>query len=406
MPARNTNRSYGSVSRTFHWLTALMIIAAFPLGVIASDLPFDTAEAAARKATLFSLHKTLGVATFAVALARILWALAQERPAPLHPDRKAETLLAETVHWALYLSLVVVPLSGWVHHAAVEGFAPILWPLGQGLPFVPKSEAVAAGASAAHWLFTKVLLASVALHVLGALKHALIDRDLTLARMTTGASAAALAPAPHSPLPALAAVAIFAIGAAGAWQIAAPAAAPEPAPETAAAATAGTTPAAAAGQGNWQVTTGTLGFGVRQMGADVAGTLPAWTADITFDAATGKGQVRVEIDTTRLTLGSVSDQAKGPEFFDTASHPTAVFTGDIAPDGPGFTAKGTLSLRGAQVPVTLPFTLAITGDTAEMAGSVTLDRRDFGMGASYGDEATVGFAVVVEVKLTARQTGG
>jgi hypothetical protein len=38
-----------------------------------------------------------------------------------------------------------------------------------------------------------------------------------------------------------------------------------------------------------------------------------------------------------------------------------------------------------------------------MAGTVTLDRRDFGMGASYGDESSVGFAVGVKVDLLAKR---
>ena len=38
---------------------------------------------------------------------------------------------------------------------------------------------------------------------------------------------------------------------------------------------------------------------------------------------------------------------------------------------------------------------------ATMAGEVTLDRRDFGIGAGYADEETVGFAVTVAVALTA-----
>jgi len=32
----------------------------------------------------------------------------------------AEALAAETVHWLLYGALVLVPLSGWIHHAATE----------------------------------------------------------------------------------------------------------------------------------------------------------------------------------------------------------------------------------------------------------------------------------------------
>ncbi len=234
----------------FHWLTALLIFAAFPLGVIANDMPFDTAAAVAEKARLFSIHKTVGVTVFFVALARIAWAFVEVKPAPLHPSRRAETFLAETVHWALYLSLVVVPLSGWVHHAAVEGFAPILWPFGQDLPLVPKSEAVAGVASAVHWLFTKVLFGSVLLHIAGALKHAIVDRDLVLARMAWGAEAGAPGAA-HGLVPAVAAAAIFVAGGAVAWQMAAPAVPVEVAEAPA--------PAAVAG-GNWTVTEGPWAF--------------------------------------------------------------------------------------------------------------------------------------------------
>lgn len=395
MSTRNTANSYGSVTRTFHWLTALLIFAAFPLGVIANDMAYDTSEALALKAQLFSVHKTLGVAVFIVAALRILWAFTETRPVGLHPDRKAESLLAETVHWALYLSLVIVPLSGWIHHAAVDGFAPILWPLGQGLPFVPKSETVAKAAASTHWLFTKIMFLSVALHVAGALKHVFIDRDLTLARMSKGTQAGT-GRAGHSAVPLVAALAIFGAGAVGAWQIAA---AKEPAAATETAEAVEAAPAATGG--NWQVNEGSLGFTVRQMGAEVAGTLPVWTAEINFDETTGTGDVRVEIDVTKLTLGSVTDQAKGAEFFDTATHPIAVFTGKIAPAGTDFAATGTLALRGAEVPVTLPFTLAIDGKTAKVAGTVTLDRRDFGMGKSYADETNVGFSVVVAAELTA-----
>lgn len=398
MTTRNTTRSYGRISRSFHWLTALLIFAAFPLGVIANDLPYETAEQLAEKARLFSIHKTLGVAVFFVALARILWALVEVKPAPVYPERRVEGFLADLMHWALYLSLVVVPLSGWVHHAAVTGFAPILWPLGQDLPLVPKSEAVAGVATAVHWLFTKILFGAVLLHVAGALKHAIVDRDLVLARMTWGAEAGT-PKARKSPAPAVAAVAIFALGGAMAWQMAAPAAqVGEGAAQAEPAA-----PAEAPAAGNWQVAEGTLGFAVQQMGAEVAGALPVWTAVIDFDEASGTGRVRVEIDMTQATVGSVTDQARGPEFFDVAANPTAVFAGDIAPAGDGFEARGTLELRGAEVPVVLPFTLTIDGDVAQMAGTLTLDRRDFGLGASYGDETTVGFAVQVTVGLTARR---
>ena len=395
MTLSNSARHYGAVARSLHWLTALLILASIGLGLYADSLPTDGAEALAAKVQAFSVHKTLGIAAFGAAVLRILWALTQPRPAPIHPDRRAETFAADLVHWALYAAMILMPLSGWVHHAALDGFAPILWPFGQGLPFVPKSEIVAEAAGSLHWLMSKLLIASVALHVLGALKHALIDRDGTLSRMLTGRPAGQ--PARHSAAPALLAAAV--VGAVMAFALL-------PRAETADVPTAAAAPPPTAG--NWQVTTGTLGFTVKQMGADVQGSLPDWRAEITFDEAAtngSHGRVKVEIDTSTLTLGSVTDQARGPEFFDTATHKTAIFEAEILPAASGYEAKGTLTLRGQSQPVTLPFTMTIAADTATMQGSATLDRRSFGMGTGYGDESTVGFPVQVSVSLTAERKG-
>jgi cytochrome b561/polyisoprenoid-binding protein YceI len=393
---RNTARHYGSVARTLHWLTALLILTALPLGLYANRLPFDTDAAVAWKTAVFSLHKTLGVSTFLVAVIRILWALSQPRPLPLHPDRRVETFLANLVHWALYLSLVLVPLTGWVEHAASVGYAPILWPLGQDLPLVPKSVPLSVLASELHLIFTKVLIGSILLHIAGALKHGLIDRDGTLARMVTGRAAGPAAAAPQRAFaPALVALMIYAAGAAFALSRG-----------PSEAATVVTPAPAAVADGNWQVEGGSLGFTVRQMGADVAGGFARWSATITFDPAvtSGKaGSVTVMIDTGSLSVGPVSEQAKGSEFLDVARYPQAVFSADILRDGTGYIADGTIDLRGVTFPARLPFSLTLAGDTATMTGRTTLDRRDFGIGHGYPDETSLGFDVTVDVAMTAQR---
>ncbi|MEO1240014.1 MAG: cytochrome b [Pseudomonadota bacterium] len=185
MALANTKDSYGSIAKVFHWLVALLIITSIPTGLVANGLPID-AENLPLKAQLFSVHKTLGIAAFFVAILRILWALSQPKPGLLNADKKLESFAAETAHWLLYASLVIVPLSGWIHHAATTGFAPILWPLGQDLPLVPKSEAVAGFFAACHYVFTKVLAVTLLLHILGAVKHHVIDKDATLRRMWFG----------------------------------------------------------------------------------------------------------------------------------------------------------------------------------------------------------------------------
>jgi cytochrome b561/polyisoprenoid-binding protein YceI len=391
MALANTADSYGSVARTLHWLTALLILTAIPLGVIANGLAYATAEALAFKAQLFSLHKTVGVAAFLIALARILWALTQPHPAPLHPDRRAEVLAASVVHWALYLSLLLVPLTGWVHHAATTGFAPLLWPFGQGLPFVPQSEIIAGLAGNLHWVFTKLLLVAIAMHIAGALKHHLIDRDATLRRMTSGIAAGGAGRPQNRRGPLLAALAIYAAGAGLAV-------ATLPTAETP------TTPSLQAVASDWTVTEGTLEIGVQQMGQSVSGTFAVWTAAISFDETPTNGrhgEVTVTIATDSLTLGSVTAQAVTPEFLDVAAFPTATFAATILPAATGFLADGTLMLRGVPVPVSFPFTLTLRHGIATMKGTATLDRRDFGIGPSYPDEKSVAFPVSVTVRLTA-----
>lgn len=395
----NTATRYGGVTKTFHWLTALLILTAIPLGLIAEELPYGTSDELARKALLFSLHKTVGVLAFLVAAARILWALSQPKPGLLHPDRKAEALAAETVHWALYGAMLLVPLSGWLHHAASEGFAPIWLPFGQSLPFVPKSPAVAGFFGAWHEVFTKVLFAAIALHIAGAIKHHVIDRDATLKRMLFGTTEAEVPPQTHARTPLFAALGIWvlAMGLGSALGLShgdhdhAPAAALEAVPS------------------DWTVTDGTLAISVTQMGSPVAGQFGDWTASIAFDPETTAetvGHTTVTIATGSLTLGSVTDQATGTEFLNAAEFPTATFDADLkrAAEGSatGYVADGTLTIRGETIPVTLPFDLALEGDTAQATGGLTLDRRDFAIGTrTYADEGSVAFAVAVTIDLTA-----
>lgn len=419
MPRHNTHQSYGSVAKTFHWLTALLIFSAFPLGYFANELAHDILrpdfsgdpQVIARATLLFSLHKTVGVAVFFTALLRILWALSQPKPGLLHPDRKAEALAAEAVHWLLYGSLVMVPLSGWIHHAATTGFAPIWWPFGQDLPFVPKSEAVAGVFGGLHWVLVWTLAAALALHVAGALKHHVIDRDATLRRMMPGKVALPKVPAQtHSLMPLLAALVIWgaALGGGAAFGVYgghdhADGHAHDHAEshDHSAAPVVGAAPAT---EGNWQVQSGTLGLSVTQMGSAVQGSFGSWSAQIEFDepdAPGPAGHVEVTVDIASLELGSVTAQAMGADYFDSAQFPSALFKADIEKLTDGYEARGTLTLKGQEVPVTLPFTLELEGDSAQMTGAMTLNRMDFGIGQSQSDEGTLAFAVEVSVELEA-----
>ncbi|MGH1329701.1 MAG: cytochrome b/b6 domain-containing protein [Paracoccaceae bacterium] len=393
MSLNNTPAQYGSVAKTLHWLTVILIFILFPMGLIAHELPYETSEQLAFKATLFSAHKTIGMAALMVAILRILWALTQKQPKPLHPERRAETLLAHTAHWALYIAIIAVPLTGFLHHAATTGFAPINWPFGQSLPFIPQSDKLATAFGGMHQSFNFVLMITVGLHIAGALKHAIIDKDSTLKRMLPRQTAETPPASAHKSPAKPAALALLAFAAATAFALLTR---PEQAQPIAPRALAPTT-------SEWTVTEGTIAIEVLQMGAQVSGSFSNWAANISFDpetAAETKGQIDVEIDIASLTLGSVSAQALTPEYFDATTFPTATFSAPILQTDTGYTAPGTLTLKGITIPATLPFTLQLEDNTAKATGQLTLNRQSFNIGTKT-DEQTLGFDVPVTITLTA-----
>lgn len=399
MSASNTAHNYGSVAKSFHWLTALLIITLIPLGIIANGAEYGTSEQLALKAWLFSMHKTLGVTVFFVALARIAWALKQPKPNGLHPERKAESWLAETIHWLLYGSLVLVPLTGWIHHAATAGFAPIWWPFGQSLPFVAKSESTAELFSGLHIVFERVLAASIILHIAGALKHHFIDKDATLKRMWFGASNSPRTDGKHNTaLPIASALVAWGcallIGTAiGVFDHSDHDHGTDAQTDTALTDT----------ESDWLVQSGTIAIKVQQFGSEVEGTFEDWTAAITFDPETGFGNTEVTIAISSLTLGAVTSQALGPDFFDSTAFPTAIFKADLTPIVDGYMATGTLQIRDATMPIEMPFNLSTEDEITTMRAMTTLDRRDFNIGNNLADEGSLKFPIGVQITLTATQ---
>lgn len=405
MKAVNDVRGYGWIARLFHWSIATLIFAAIGYGLYAVSLPQTGGDEATQHLfRTFSIHKTIGITILTLAVLRVVWTLTQTKPRPLHPDRRLETWLAETVHWGLYVGIVVMPLSGWLLHAAAPGaFSRILWPFGQRLPGIPESATLNEQFTAFHQFGWLVLAGLVLLHVAGALKHAVVDRDATLARMAGRSDNLPLPPANHhralGALAALSGVLVW-VGVGVASQLLVSKEDPVATVQTEAQPTE--TPDGSANA--WVVETGTLGISVLQGGSAVRGTFQDWRAAIEFDPDTQQGHVDVTIGIASLTLGSVSDAAKGPDFLNSTEFPEARFVADIlAPETEGspHIARGELVIVGQTVPADLLFDLAIEDGQAVASGSMSVDRRDFGLGKSYGDETTVGFPVEISFDLTA-----
>ncbi|WP_350333835.1 cytochrome b [Coralliovum pocilloporae] len=181
MGLKNTERSYGSIAKLFHWASALLIIGLLGLGLYMEDLPpsFEKVE-------LYALHKSLGMIAFALAVARLLWSSLSSRPLMLDEKMtRLEIRLAKGVHHLLYLLIILIPLTGWLQHAASEQrFEEFLL-----FPFptlIEPNETLKSVAAIVHEIAGKLLLVTLLLHIAGALKHHFINRDATLKRMLPG----------------------------------------------------------------------------------------------------------------------------------------------------------------------------------------------------------------------------
>lgn len=175
---------YSLVARLLHALLGVALVAMFGMGLYMADLPFSP-----DRLKLYNWHKWAGVVIFALSFVRLMWRLTHRPPALPSAIQKAmpawQHAISEATHWGLYLLFFALPLSGWAYSSAA-GFPIVPFGLFQLPDFVPVSEGLADVLKLVHKLSAFGLAALVILHVAGALKHQLIDRDGLLSRMGFG----------------------------------------------------------------------------------------------------------------------------------------------------------------------------------------------------------------------------
>jgi len=185
--ALSSGRStYSAVAIALHWLIAALILINIGLAWYFTNLP---------KLAQFGpagLHKSIGITVLLLTLVRIGWRFTA-RPPPL-PDslRPWERWAAKATHVVFYVILLGLPLSGWamtsasshyaLHPTVLYGVLP--WPQ---LPFSHLDRDTLDGLrklfGQTHSLLALVAYFTIAVHVLAALKHQLIDRDDVMGRM-------------------------------------------------------------------------------------------------------------------------------------------------------------------------------------------------------------------------------
>lgn len=170
---------FSPVAIVFHWLMAALVIFQLGWGWRMGQLPPGGAKVGA-----YELHYDMGVLMLALILGRSAWRAFA--PEVINDADKPgwESMAAHATHYVFYACLFGLPLSGWLMVSAsaretdLAAAGVIPWPL---LPLADLPNhclwALEALAEWLHWGLILSLLLLVPIHVAGALKHQLVDRD-------------------------------------------------------------------------------------------------------------------------------------------------------------------------------------------------------------------------------------
>jgi len=187
---KNTRERWGWLARVFHWTMALLILSLALIGTYMANFLDDMIL----QIELTQTHKSFGVVVFAMAVLRVLWRWANPvSPSPPADQPAWERRAAHATHWALYILMFAIPISGWLMSSASTLNDPDAYPAPMknmvfGLfelpdPFQPGSDALTDALHVIHYSGVYLLAALLVLHVGGALRHHFVEKDSVLRRM-------------------------------------------------------------------------------------------------------------------------------------------------------------------------------------------------------------------------------
>ncbi|MBS0215573.1 MAG: cytochrome b [Proteobacteria bacterium] len=173
-----TTTSYTRTAILLHWSIAVLIFLNIAGGFLMASTPKQEPQ---HDAILF-WHASLGSLIFLLAVVRLCWRLTHQPP-PLPDSIPAlQRGAAHALHWLLYILMLVLPFSGYLHRLAgghdVSFFGLFNWPA-----IIAKDEPFRLFTHSMHEALAWTLCILLAGHIAAALKHALVDRDGVLRRI-------------------------------------------------------------------------------------------------------------------------------------------------------------------------------------------------------------------------------
>ena len=189
---RNDSNTYGLVARVLHWGMGLAILAMFAMGVYMRQLTYYDPL----YQVLPNIHRSTGIILMVLLVARLIWKVANPTPSDDHlkpVERKISTL----VHWVFYGLLLAIMVAGYLISTS-DGRPISVFGLFE-VPSLYKDTSITKTVGWLHEYMSYALIGLVVLHAAAAIKHHVIDKDVTLIRMWSGKSQRKDAPSDAAP---------------------------------------------------------------------------------------------------------------------------------------------------------------------------------------------------------------
>lgn len=176
---KDTRERLSHITLSLHWLIAVFIIGLMTLG-------FYMAETSSYD--LYPTHKSMGIFIFFFIVIRVLWRWKNGWPQPVAKHHAWEEKLSSLVHWILILGTLAFPISGMLMSVGGGNGLQLF-----GLDLVSinlvngekaaLNPGLAYYAAKVHESLLPLMGTAILLHIAGALKHHVIDKNNTLKRM-------------------------------------------------------------------------------------------------------------------------------------------------------------------------------------------------------------------------------
>lgn len=182
-----TQLKYTKIAMLLHWLIALLI-------AVNMALAFSTelfADHWVRGA--IDTHKSIGITVLGLVLLRIFWRMGHPPPALPYSFAPWERRMAAAGHIGLYVLMLAIPITGWMHDSAwkkaaeypMQLFYTVPWPrIGFIQQMEPDFKLYLHGLfGTIHQSLGWVLLALFVAHIAAVIKHHVKDKEPIVQRM-------------------------------------------------------------------------------------------------------------------------------------------------------------------------------------------------------------------------------